>query len=316
MKSPISAVSKASVCGVLPTYNRRRMLEKALEAVGRQERRPEHLLIVNNASNDSTREFLNGYILDKSWITVVEVEVNCGSAGAFNLGVRWAFINEFDLIWTLDDDAYPKPNALSELLEFVSPLEKWGFVCSYVCGQEGFAMQVPHISSESNSRGFPAWPENLSRGAVQVDAATWISLLFRADSVGVIGLPRKEFFMWAEDIDFSKRLTKVGPSYLVGQSVVVHDKPIAIGNGIINENNSTRLRYHYYFYRNLTFMRRVSGFKMIFLSSLRTAVTCIDCIRFSPDRKLLRAMIVVRGWLSGLIFNPAVERVNRGKSSS
>ena len=46
------------VAAVVVTYNRRELLEQALDALEAQTRRPDHLIVIDNASTDSTAEYL------------------------------------------------------------------------------------------------------------------------------------------------------------------------------------------------------------------------------------------------------------------
>ena len=45
-------------------------------------------------------------------------------------------------------------------------------------------------------------------GLVQAEQATFVSLLLRAATVQKVGLPIKEFFIWGDDIEYTRRIAR------------------------------------------------------------------------------------------------------------
>ena len=88
------------------TWNRRELLVEALAAL---RARPTRLavVVVDNASTDGTDELLAG----ETGLDVVRLEQNTGGAGGFAVGIEQALTHEPDLVWLLDDDTIPTPDA-------------------------------------------------------------------------------------------------------------------------------------------------------------------------------------------------------------
>ena len=124
------------ICSIIVTFNRRELLARCARAVMGQTCRPDALIIVDNASTDSTFEYLcgEGIIADATLQTEVMMEsvndgmrviyyrmpVNKGGAGGFHKGLELAHrMNEFDAFWMMDDDGYPSPECLEKQLAYL-----------------------------------------------------------------------------------------------------------------------------------------------------------------------------------------------------
>lgn len=101
------------VCAVVVTYNRKELLRKCLAALKSQTRKPDHILVVDNASTDGTPEMLKE---EFPQVEVLRLPENQGSAGGFHEGMNRAYEEGWDWIWIMDDDALPEPTALERLL--------------------------------------------------------------------------------------------------------------------------------------------------------------------------------------------------------
>ena len=79
-----------SVVAVVVTYNRRQKLQKVLDAIIAQDRPPEMIIVVDNASTDDTASVVE-FAKVRSRITYARLAENIGGAGGFNTGIRIAF---------------------------------------------------------------------------------------------------------------------------------------------------------------------------------------------------------------------------------
>ena len=81
------AGGRESVCAVVVTRNRVRLLEECLAAVEGQTRAPDHVLVVDNASTDGTPGFVSHQHPDAE---MIRLDRNEGGAGGFHEGMRRA----------------------------------------------------------------------------------------------------------------------------------------------------------------------------------------------------------------------------------
>src|SRR5829696_7973328 len=99
------------------TLNDAEVIERAVNALQRQTRPPDAILIVDNGSTDAT--------LDRSFpenLTCIRNDVNLGTSGAIRIGFTHGLELNFDWVWIFDADSVPEPEALERLLAFYGSL--------------------------------------------------------------------------------------------------------------------------------------------------------------------------------------------------
>lgn len=104
----------------LPTHNRRLLLEKAISSVREQAYQSLEIVVVNDASTDETREFLDHLAREESRLVVIHSEIPLGAARARNLALRRA---RGEFATGLDDDDYFLPDRIQK---FVSEWNELG----------------------------------------------------------------------------------------------------------------------------------------------------------------------------------------------
>lgn len=126
---------KLSICVLIVTYNRSKYLQKALEGILNQTQKVSGILIFNNDASDNTEERLieSGYVprndesietkklyqTSKNGVTFYYYhnDKNLGGAGGFSKGVQLISKLNYDYVWVMDDDVYPDPSCLEEILK-------------------------------------------------------------------------------------------------------------------------------------------------------------------------------------------------------
>jgi GT2 family glycosyltransferase len=210
-----------SAGAVIVTYNRKDLLRECLQAVTGQTRRPDIVLVIDNNSDDGTRDMVQAEFGDAT--EVVALPVNEGSSGGFHEGMKAAVARGVDWLWVMDDDTIPAPDALELLLDAPSKLQ---------------GMREPVLLASkvlwTDGRLHPMnWPspsvlpiddfiDGVERSIIPIRANTFPSLLVRRTAVEKYGPPRKGFWIWSDDIDFTQRILRYEAGYLVPQSVAVH----------------------------------------------------------------------------------------------
>ena len=94
-------MGKSLVSVIIPTYNRAAMLEEAIQSALRQTCRPAEVIVVDDASKDSTRAALESVARRDARVRPLFLEKNRGPAGARNAGVAAA---KGDVVAFLDSD--------------------------------------------------------------------------------------------------------------------------------------------------------------------------------------------------------------------
>ena len=208
------------VVTVVVSYNRRPLLLESLAAIQAQTRRPDAVIVVDNASTDGTADAVRAGFAD---VEAVVLTRNTGGAGGFAVGMTMALADGADLMWLLDDDAVPEPGALDALLRarHAVPGAPPALMASRVVWTDGRA----HPMNTPRRRPFASRAEQASAaeiGCVPIRSASFVSTLVDAAATRRMGLPRADYFLWNDDFEFTTRLLRHDVGLLCPASVVVH----------------------------------------------------------------------------------------------
>lgn len=295
-----------SIAGVVVTYNRLELLKQNIEALLAQTVSCD-ILLVDNASTDGTGEAMQT-LAQTGKIRYCNTGANLGGAGGFNYGMRWAVEAGYDYVWLMDDDTLPQPDALEKLLEADQLLggpENYGFLSSAVLWTDGHECAM---NRQKIVKDFYRHVELLKHGIIRIQQATFVSLLIPREIILQFGLPIKEFFIWGDDIEYTRRIAVRGnrPCFLIGQSQVVHAMKENNGSSIATDCKERIGRYRYAF-RNEAFLYRKEGFKGICYYIGKCGVNFLRVLAWAPDQRLKRCGIILISMAKGLIFCPQIE---------
>lgn len=115
---PPNAKPPLDITVVTPTFNRAKLVTRALESVRAQPRPPERIIVVDDASSDGTPDVVRRWAAETGFPVTVEVlEQNGGPAKARNRGIELA---NTEYVAFLDSDDEHLPDTLARL---VAPLQ-------------------------------------------------------------------------------------------------------------------------------------------------------------------------------------------------
>ena len=295
------------IAAVVVTYNRKEMLKQCLESLLKQIISCD-VLVIDNASTDGTDGYLKSLKNEKK-IRVLRTVKNLGGAGGFNLGVRKAIEYGYEYLWLMDDDTFPQEDALARLMDADTQLRgQYGFLSSVVLWTDGNGCKM---NRQKVKKDFYEHAGMLNEGMILVEQATFVSLFLRSETVRKAGLPVKEFFIWGDDLEYTRRLAvrMKMPCYLVGKSQVVHAMHTNNGSCIATDVPERIDRYRYA-YRNENFTYRCEGIKGILYYA---AKCCFNILRIwvkGDNHRLRRSWIVLSQMIAGLWFNPRIEQID------
>ena len=150
-----------TVAAVVVTRNRPALLKRCLEAINAQTYAIRQLVVVDNASDEPTREFLAGETGRRGGdFHLVRLEENTGGAGGFHEGMRAALPLACTHMWLMDDDCEPEPDAMAELVAAAAIVGEDAVLGSNVFDLNGECINVQPISqrpgTEQSCRNMPA----------------------------------------------------------------------------------------------------------------------------------------------------------------
>ncbi len=293
------------ITAVVVTYNRCSLLKRCLEALLRQTY-PCEILIIDNASEDATGEMLEKF--EEPAIRVLRLEKNLGGAGGFYTGMKKAVEDGSEYIWLMDDDTFPEPDALEQLMKADEKLNgEYGFLSSAVQWTDGSACKM---NCQKIKKDYFRQLHRLADGMVLVEYASFVSLLFKRETILEAGLPIKEYFIWGDDIEYTTRLTAVlkKDAYLVGKSLVTHAMKANTGSNLAKDTVDRLSRYVYAFRNEACTARRRGAYEIY--RYLGRCVKLFFMILFGASgHRFRRWGCLFSGMLKGCFFHPKIEYI-------
>jgi rhamnopyranosyl-N-acetylglucosaminyl-diphospho-decaprenol beta-1,3/1,4-galactofuranosyltransferase len=211
--TPLDHQGGETVAVVVVTYNRADLLGRTLDGLAAQTHEPDTVIVVDNASEDHTREILDAH--RGLHLQRIHLDENTGGAGGFRAGVESAYGQGFDRIWLMDDDVVPAPDCLATLM-----VQDEAFVMAVREDTHGHLVEkaatdfdLTHARSirpkrstvEQDYGDRDAMPER-----VELHNIAFEGPLFRREVVDAIGLPDSSFFIFYDDVDFALRARRAG----------------------------------------------------------------------------------------------------------
>lgn len=290
------------VAAVVVTYNRKDLLKECITSLLNQTYKALDIIVIDNASTDGTESLVKDFINNN--IKYINTGENLGGAGGFQFGIRKASELGYDYLWLMDDDSIPTPNALEKLIVAADSLGEFGFLSSKVLWKDNTMcrMNIPKVSLNHKLKEFNGAPKQIIMG-------TFVSFLVPVKVVKEVGLPIKEFFIWADDLEYSRRISRKYSSYFVPNSVIIHKCKSNNGSNIVDDTPQRFNRYQYA-YRNEVYVYRREGIAGWIHLVLKTILHIFKVILKSKSKKKQRLAIIWKSTLKGLKFNPRIEYLN------
>lgn len=294
------------IAAVVVTYNRKKLLKESIEKLLLSDTKCD-ILVIDNHSTDGTEEYIYEYMQRKD-IVYLDTGSNLGGAGGFSYGIRKAIEMGYDYVWLMDDDCMVHRDSLTELVKAHNKIvnerkEKYGFLSSKVLWKDGQICQM-------NVQRYPMTKniQDFSQELQPVCLASFVSLFVPAEIIRETGLPIKEFFIWSDDWEYTRRISLRYPCFVVTKSEVTHKSASNIGAKIENDSKDRLDRYKY-LYRNDVYLYRREGIKGFIYEAGRITAHCLRVIFKSKDSKMDKLKIIIGSTIKGFSFKPEIEFV-------
>jgi GT2 family glycosyltransferase len=239
---------KEKVCAVVVTFNRVECLKRLIKCLREQTYTLSDIIVVNNGSTDATSAWLDTQELIK--IT----QENEGSGGGFYSGIKKTLEHNYDYVWIMDDDGYPDEKCLENLIS--SPTRKtYGpdiVLASMVINPDNkneLSFHLPDLRSR-HIKVFDHYSVQTDKVADVLtfkdkNGYPWAfffnSVLLPTPVIKKVGLPKKELFIWGDEVEYFYRIKKLGVKiYMIPQSIFFHPKLVMAKAAKWKEKYGTR----------------------------------------------------------------------------
>ncbi len=257
---------KQQTVAIVVTHNRKTLLERCIIAIEAQSASCD-IFIIDNASTDETPSlFTQDDKKNNERFFYFQLEKNLGGAGGFAHGIQIAKERGYDWYWTMDDDGYPHPDCLKNLLE----------------GPRHSTCRTPLLLND-NTPDILLYPividnkkyktkleiSNEKKNFIEGVGFLFNGALLHSSLVRSIGLPDHRLFIWGDETEYTMRIKKNGSSITtVVRALFYHPrsvdewKPLILGRVFILTAPPLRM---YCYYRNYFYIYHLYNKKTRFI---------------------------------------------------
>jgi hypothetical protein len=247
---------------IILTYNAKTWLELTLTSLKKNyldhARRRIKVVVVDNKSTDGTDQLMQAF----TWATYLPQPTNAGYAAGnnralertqspyvmlFNSDVESTTYSNLDIL--LDYmDAHPNVGVITPRVELpngsIDPASHrgeptlWASFCY-------FAKLEKLFPTTQLFGGYHQYYKNLQE-IHEIDACSGAAMIVRQDVINQVGLLDEQFFMYAEDLDWCKRIREAGYSVVYHPEVTVIHHKYKSGLGSSSKTTVSKTRDHFY----------------------------------------------------------------------
>jgi len=270
---------------VVVTYNRKDLLIECLEALRNQIHQPDAIYIIDNLSTDGTPELL----LEKKYIPLLpncdlkenqliqnqiqsfvepdaSIKINYirkfendGGAGGFFLGMKQAYEDDYDWIWCMDDDVYPKKDCLKYLFnckddfKVIAPLriDIHNEIDEYASIK--YDLKNPFVLSPKRSIVKNIYSLNNIPKIIEIGDFSFEGILFNKWIIEKVGLPMRELFYFGDDTEYALRIKKK-----LSLKLFMYTDAVIVRQQIQQEKELARWKL-YFIFRNSSYIYKIYG---------------------------------------------------------
>ncbi|MGN1158273.1 MAG: glycosyltransferase [Agathobacter sp.] len=202
------------ICCLIVTFNRKELLVRCINRCLAQDLRPD-IIVFDNASTDGTREYLQeNNILENSRVLYHFSGKNLGGAGGFSEGLKMAINNNYDYVWMMDDDGYPrKDTTLRECITAYDSANKMSIVNAFVYAEN--QMLSFKIAGCDSIKEIDNKYKNQSY--IYGSIAPFNGTLISKELVNKIGYPRADFFIKGDEFEYISRAKMAGIEWITAR---------------------------------------------------------------------------------------------------
>ena len=242
------------IIAVVVTYNRLPLLQKNIDCL-RQQKPLTAIMVVNNGSTDGTAEWLK----EQPDLTVV-TQANVGGSGGFYTGIDLAYKEGADWIWCMDDDVFPRPDCLEQLLQHADEAAIGILAPRRLMEGQVYTndFQAYNLTNPLTSMYQQKLKKQVVNAPTQIAGTAFEGPFIRREVVERIGLPKKDFFIFCDDTDYCLRTVQAGFRLLYVPTALM-DKQRFFSNDSWGERHRKKKWKHFYQVRNSTYMNHHYG---------------------------------------------------------
>ena len=288
----------SDIGAIIVTFNRLEKLKKALDSYETQTLLPKYIIVVDNASKDGTKEYLENWKKENSEYEkiVVSLSENKGGAGGFYEGQKLAITKDANWIVLGDDDLYFDKNYLFEIGKFINDKGNKD-ICSIVCGTviENNKIALPHRRILKSKWRLPFTrnieEQEYKKDLVYLDFVSYCGPVLNKEKLIKAGLVRPDYFIHNDDIEHSYRMRNVGKIVCLPKIFAKHD----------TESSRVNLDWKiYYYHRNeIDFIKRHFKIQLPYFVVISLVLALLRSLKRRNFKEFIVKLVAIKDGLFG-----------------
>jgi GT2 family glycosyltransferase len=229
----MKSLSSDLVSLIIVTYNNEKDIQQCLESLSQQTYQHYEIIIVDNASRDSTLKIIEEFTKINNKITTIRLDSNVGFAKGNNIGLQYAAGRYIAL---LNPDTEASASWLEALMAVVNNTDNdnYGIYASKLLISSSGLIDSAGDGCTTTGKGYKRGEGLLSsefQEQEEVFGACGGAMLINKQVIADIGFLDEDFFLIFEDTDFCFRARLAGWRCLfVPKAIVYHKVRTSIGN--------------------------------------------------------------------------------------
>ncbi|NJO52694.1 MAG: glycosyltransferase [Leptolyngbyaceae cyanobacterium RM2_2_4] len=287
---------KKKVAAIVVTFNRKELLVRCLQALKKQTRQVDKIIVVDNCSSDGTPDLLKkaGYLSD-SGIDYVRLPTNTGGAGGFYAGMKRAYEAGYDWLWMMDDDGFTASDCLEKLLEVSDKFNVIGSTVLSTDDPTKLALKLRVLDQQGNFaiRQYIQTYDQLLAAAIdgvyQGFANFFNGVLIHRDVVEKVGYIQKELFIWGDEYEYFIRIKSAQYTIVTKQDAFYYHPESLF--------KFTEIK-HYHYFRNLFYIYRKYADSMYsgnakYFYPVYTLIACLRSLPSSSPQYIMKMLVAI-----------------------
>ena len=204
----------------------------------------------------------------------------------------------------MDDDTFVEENALQAFMDTDKDLKgNWGFLSSVAYWTDG---NICRMNIQKRNIFKHIGKKEYAMKYAPIKMCSFVSLLVKTKVIKEVGLPIGEYFIWTDDYEFTGRISKKYPCYVVPESRVVHAMKRHTRVDFATDSTDRMERYHYIYRNDVHCYRQYGVLGWLYIIS-KNMYTVLNILLHSKEAKGKKIRIVIKGMIEGIHFQPKIE---------
>lgn len=297
MAKPTAEAFPVAIAAV--TYKRPELLALLLQSIVEMELKPEYVIIVDNASGDTTPEVVEGFrellgtnTRGEERLIYSLQEENTGGSGGFSVGTQLAYDTGAEWIWLMDDDVAVEPDALLKLYPWT---RRFDVVQGRRYNFDGAPFYWQYDFNTALGAPNPIAKEHFKDGYMPMNTLCFEGGMFRRSIPEQIGIPDPRFFIYWDDAVYGYLASKVTNCAVVDEFIMRRTRTLKHLDLKVRRLNGTSDMVRYYIMRNRGYMAKYFALHGDFKPFWFAAGTALTF-----TKEIIRIATVDKTWKTGM----------------